>query len=97
MKVLKASLLILLSNIPNVYGLELGNDIYSDYDKEIKITLNDNDEAISCIKGFVDKLRNKIVDVTSVRDGEGCRPNTKRRLEVQSTDANTNLRLNNKH
>ena len=35
------------------------NDIYSDYDKEIKITLNNNDEAISYIKGFVDKLRNK--------------------------------------
>mgnify|MGYP000949996576 FL=1 len=59
MKVLKASLLILLSNIPNVYGLEVINDIYSNYDKEIKITLNNNDEAISCIKGFVDKLRNK--------------------------------------
>ena len=59
MRVLKASLLILLSNISNVYGLEVRNDIYSDYDKEIKITLNNNDEAISCIKVFVDKLRNK--------------------------------------
>ncbi|WP_339387769.1 hypothetical protein [Vibrio caribbeanicus] len=56
---MKASLLILLSNIPNAYGLEVRNDIYSDYDNEIKITLNNNDEAISCIKGFVDKLRNK--------------------------------------
>ena len=59
MKVLKVLLLILVSNIPNVYGLDVRNDIYSDYDKEIKITLNNNDEAISCIKGFVDELRNK--------------------------------------